>query len=780
MKHTLSLLLLILLSLSHRASAAEWRGVVGKTAAESRAEWQRVTSGEELARGKEVRFLPKPNYPLTTDDNDAHDLTSGVLSARKDDRVWFSKDAVGWHYGVGTGTGILMIVDLGQAQPVGQVALRTLGGREQGALELPASVELLASLDGTHYYRLQRMAKLTPAESELSDFKTAFYIPEEGTAFMVPLVCAQPVRARFIALRVTPQSSLFVDQLSILKATDGTALQDLASFPPVQVFTDGLAAVPRSGEFVVTTNIVTPNWIEIQDFTGTAPGKSLAGFRLELPEGLELLPQSKPAFTETKLPRAGWRSYEFARAASHGSAADATPQGPLYITVHPGAKIPQNASIVLTGLLDGQPSHTLEYPLQLVEIPTVPPLPALDISLAWMSDDEEKVWPDFLPSFSRMGFNLVSTFPRNIPIQRDGTWPSAEFLGQARQQGYRVVYNESPFHVMDGVIRSRLKAGKIEPAEAAEIFNQVKGQPGKYLSPLYRGRFFREELERVAKLTARAQPDHVYLDVELWARAVVEAKQDPRVQDAWKSSGLSWDDFITNLGSEALGSLVKAIRDAVPKRQLTVGLYNSDPDRSVMDGMFQWTKIYPGILDVAMPSIYVQGRALDVARRLRADHEALQNRQIIPWLTAGTYGKFPAHLMEPMVLETILNGARGLTYYEFSDFDPMDFYFHARALAALGKFPQLLQTGKPIPCQGSNPALHYTCFASDSEALLLVGNYSKAPHDEVTVPLPMKSISQAAMVDGQSLPIEKGSISMHVPAGEFRLIHLTAHTAGEK
>ena len=780
MKHTLVLLCLLCLSLDRWASAADWRGLVGKTATESRAEWQRVTSGEELARGREVRFFPKPNYPLTTDDNDAHDLTSGVLSARKDDRVWFSKDAVGWHYGVGTGTGILMIVDLGQAQPVGQVALRTLGGREQGGLELPASVEFLASLDGTHYYRLQRLAKLTPAESELSDFKTAFYIPEEGTAFMVPLVCAQPVRARFIALRVTPQSSLFVDQLSILKASDGTALQDLESFPPVQVFTDGLAAVPRSGEFAVTTNIVTPNWIEIEDFTGVAPAKNLAGFRLELPEGLELLPQSKPAFTEAKSARAGWRSYEFAKVISHGSAANVPPQGPLYIARRQGTPIPQNASIVLTGLLAGQPSHTLEYPLKLVEIPTVPPLPGLDISLAWMSDDEERAWPDFLSGFSRMGFNLVSTFPRNVPIQRDGTWPSREFLEQARQQGYRVVYNESPFHVMEGVIRSKLAAGKIEPAEAAQIFNQVKGRPGKYLSPLYRGRFFQEELERVAKMTALAQPDHVYLDIELWARAVVEARQDPRVQEAWKTSGLTWDDFITNIGSEALGTLVKAVRNAVPQRRLTVGLYNSDPDRPVMDGMFRWTGIYPGILDVAMPSIYVQGRALDVAKRLHADYDALQNRQIIPWLTAGTYGKFPARLMEPMVLETILNGARGLTYYAFDDFDPMDFYFHARALAALAQFPRLLQTGKPVPCQGGNHAMHYTCFASDTEALLLVGNYGKALHDEVTVPLPMKSISQAAVVDGPSLPIKNADISIHVPAGEFRLIHLTSRAATEK
>src|SRR5262249_43381324 len=158
------------------------------------------------------------------------------------------------------------------------------------------------------------------------------------------------------------------------------------------------------------------------------------------------------------------------------------------------------------------------------------PLPGLDLSLAWMSDDVEQSWPNFLADFSRMGFNFVSTFPRNVPVKKDGAWPSADFLESARRQGYRVVYNESPFHVMDGKIRLKMAAGKIEAAETAEIFNQVKGQPGKNLSPLYRGRFFQEELQRVAKLAALAQPDHVYLDVELWARAAAEAKEDPRMQ----------------------------------------------------------------------------------------------------------------------------------------------------------------------------------------------------------------------------------------------------------
>ncbi|MGI8426017.1 MAG: hypothetical protein ACR2M4_05360 [Actinomycetota bacterium] len=778
---TFFLLILAVVIVGPQPQPKDWSSVVGKNATESRAKWQGLTPGESLARGKPVQFFPKPNYPPTTDDNDPDDLTDGRLSTRADDRIWFNKDAVGW-LGVGTATGILMVVDLGQQQPVGQIAIRMLGGKEQGGLELPSTIEYLASADGTHYHSLQRMSKLTVAESELSDFKTAFYVPEERKPFMFPFACRQPVRARYIALRVTPQSGLFVDQISIRKAEDATALKDPESYPAAQVFTEGVAITSKTGEFVVTTNITTPNWFQVQDFSGLDAQKSRAGFRLEMPEGLELLPQSKPAFKEAPSGRAGMRNYEFTRLASGGVNTDTMVRGPLYIAEREGTEIPENAIVTFTGLLDGNASHTFEYPLKLVEIPSVPHLRGLDVSLAWMTDGQEQDWPDFLESFRKLGFGFVSTFPRYFTKQ-NGRWSAAsqrslDFLQEARQKGYRIVYNESPFHIMDQNIRAAQKAGKIQQAEALEIFNQVNGKPGKGISPLYRGQHFQDEIKRVAEMTALVQPDHVYLDIEMWYPPVQESKQDPRVQAAWKASSKTWDEFITDAGTDALGSQVKAIRAAAPGKQLTVGLYNSDPGRPLMDGLFRWNKIYPGIVDIAMPSMYVQGRALDVAKRVRTDHDALQNRQIIPWLTAGTYGEFSSELMEPMVFESILSGARGVTYYALRDFDPMDFYYHSKALATLAKFPKLLQTGKPIAYQGENAALHYTGFASDTEALVLVGNYGRALQGKVNLPLPAKSVIKAVVVDGERLSIRNKSVSLAVPPGEFRLIHMTKNKLG--
>src|SRR5690606_23698142 len=143
-----------------------------ENATQSRAQWAQLTSGEELARGKKVFFSPAPNYRLTTDENDPFDLTDGTLSTREDDRVWFQKDAVGWYLGAGTTSGSLMVIDLGSEQPIGQIAIRVLGGREQGSLELPAKAEFLASVDGKQYYSLQHMVKLNPAEREQADGKT--------------------------------------------------------------------------------------------------------------------------------------------------------------------------------------------------------------------------------------------------------------------------------------------------------------------------------------------------------------------------------------------------------------------------------------------------------------------------------------------------------------------------------------------------------------------------------------------------------------------------------
>jgi hypothetical protein len=144
---------------------------------------------------------------------------------------------------------------------------------------------------------------------------------------------------------------------------------------------------------------------------------------------------------------------------------------------------------------------------------------------------------------------------------------------------------------------------------------------------------------------------------------------------------------------------------------------------------------------------------------------------LIPWLSPGTNGEFAPSLQEPSILETLLNGARGFTYYTYTDFDPMDFYYQAKALHELAPYETLLKGGKPVPYKGDNPDLHYTCFASDHEALLLIGNYRGNPKGAVTLKLPFSSAAKV-LLDGKPLSIKNNSVSLDVPPGEFRLVYV--------
>jgi hypothetical protein len=764
------------LSATAQEAPKDWQFEVGQTATVAHEKWHALTAGENLALGKKVEFFPPPNDTLTTDENDPYDLTDGKLSERADDRVWFNKDAVGWYGGTGTAGGVLLVVDLGAPQPVGQIAIRVLGGHEQGSLDLPTAIEFLASNDGENYHTLQKTVRLNEGEKDQSDFVTGFYYPQEGVAFMAPLMCKTAVRARYIAMRVTLQNSLFTDQISITKAADETAVKNVDAFPQAQVFTDGLVVSPRHSPMVVTTNVATPNFLIVLDNSNLdlKNTENSAAFRMELPKGLRVLPQSELKFKEVSSRIANTNAYEF----SYNGVNMYGAIGPLWIEADAGLKIPADATVKFTGILQGKDSHSLSFPLKLVQIPEVPANKALDISLAWNHDAQQQVWPNYLRDFRKMGFGSVTTFPYYYYKDASGQWneqvqKNLTFLQQARREGYGIVSNESPFHAIWKVVEADRASGKIDAEEAAEVFNQVDGKPGKWMFPLYRGKYFQAEMDRVAEGAAMVQPDQVYFDIEWWHPVIEESRKDPRMITAWKVSGKTWDDFVTDIGTEIMTTMVTKMRAGVPQRKMLVGLYNADPQNKIYDDIFQWDKIYPGLIDIAQPSLYVQGRAQVVADRIQFDYKRLGNRQIIPWLTTGTYGEFDPKFVEPMVLESILNGARGVTYFWFGDFDPMDFYFHSKALKTLAPFEKLLQTGKPISYKGDNPNLHYTTFGSTSGVLLMVANYNSSAQTKVRLPLVLKDAKEAVVVDGAPLVIGTNGVMLEVPAGEFRLVYMS-------
>lgn len=266
-------------------------------------------------------------------------------------------------------------------------------------------------------------------------------------------------------------------------------------------------------------------------------------------------------------------------------------------------------------------------------------------------------------------------------------------------------------------------------------------------------------------------PDFVYFDIEIWNKAVNESRGDPAMQTAIAASGTTEEQFLQDLGFGMLTDLKAAVQTV---HSAPIGLYNNSPQIPVYQQVFKWTQIYPARVDFAMPSLYVHGDATKVHDAIKNCRSSTHSRQIIPWLSGGTYGEFDSKWIEPMILETILNGARGFIYYNFNDLDPTDYYYHAKALAELAPYQPLISSGAPVPLTSTNASLVTTCFRSSSsdKALVLVGNYKSTAAATTTITSPVNLPPGAIrnVVTGDYLPAT-AQLTVTVPGQGFVLLY---------
>lgn len=124
-----------------------------------------------------------------------------------------------------------------------------------------------------------------------------------------------------------------------------------------------------------------------------------------------------------------------------------------------------------------------------------------------------------------------------------------------------------------------------------------------------------------------------------------------------------------------------------------------------------------------------------------------------------------------MILEALLNGAVGVTYYCDSDFDtPMDYYYHARALFLIAPYEDLIMDGQVMEPTGSNKLLTYSGIRRGNEMLLLVGNYARAA-EETEVILPFANVDTVRKLrSGKDLP-PASKLRLNVPKGDILLLY---------
>lgn len=671
--------------------------------------WREIVAGNNLALGKEMAFAPIPLYRRTTDGTETRKLTDGTW---KNENLPGSKSAVGWGYVNGQ---INMILDLGDEKNIGHVVARFFGGEQWPSVVLPRRIVVSLSGDGRTYHEAASLTKVTGGESELAKEKpdSYFYIPETGTSFTHPFVLNVQKKARYVALNVTPGvNNLFSDEIFVMESKTPEQCASLEGLPAVHFVSKGLEIRPKKEELVITTNTVTPNYVYVSDMRSPEAKKSAARVFIDLPPGIEV--------------KTGWKgtAKRDENAKTNRWIVDNlwTPEkpdwqgmeGPLYFIAGKDAVFSENATATFSTDDADSAQNAVTTPVRFVEIPDVPELKELSVSLAWMIErDHAYLYPDFFKTWRRLGFNTVSTFPR-YALSDEEREQLRQFADEARKEGYRIAFNESPFHVMEQTY-----------AKEAEIFTQIGGERGKHLCPVYTGEFYRKEMKRVAENAKLVRPDIIFWDIELWYRSADESKRCSRCREAFEASGMKdWDTFMYTQGTRMLHDLFNSVKGSAPAGDSPlVGAYNLVADPRYYHNVFDFLQNYPDSLQFGMPVLYVRGDVQKVHETIRKNNIAMKNRDIIPWLTTGTYGEFPAYKVEQQILETVLNGAKGFTYYRFQDHDPMDFYHQVIALRLLAPYEQLLKNGGRLALEESNENLAYTAWGDDREALILLGNY---------------------------------------------------------
>lgn len=712
--------------LSARSPNTDENAVLGIGDADMRAwreRWLMLTAGENVAYGKRAVFSIAPNYALTTDDNDAADLTDGVLAMRakeKDDRIWFSKNAVGWM----NVNSVNIMIDLGDAVPLERVVVRTIAGREQGSLVAPSLVAVYVSSDGKTFYERAVVQKLLEGDGVSGAQEGVYSVREEGRAFVYPFAVTNlGVKARYLGLRIVPDRQfLFIDEIEVIRDAAPQRPMDLPKRP---FFIRGMSFAPLKTELVLAQTPV-PSFLSFNDMRTAAEQKRTPNFVAELPAGITLARTAsagtvrEEAIQKNGMPYIRW-TFQKPRVVWN------TQIGPLFFTCT--GTLPDAKAEFYAYDSESADVNRTEVPLRSAAMPEGARFKRFHASIGWgFSDTQIRDWPDCFTHYAKAGLNAVALFPHfwNTPAKAD---EGIKLIREAREKGFGIVHVDSPFHRM-------IQAHEKDP----DVYSAIPGKTSRNACPSYRGPFYAEEMQRIEKQLALSKPDSMFLDIELWREGALDAEKCSRCREYMQQKGLSGKPFLHALGRELGEDIRAAVTRAAKSGGFSapnIGLYNIHSDTTNYHEVYSFEKLYPVSIDITQPSLYVKGDAKLIRERVRADYAVLKKRASIPWLSTGTYGEYDSARIEPMILETIMNGASGYTFFKYEDFDTvLDWYYHARAVALIAPYEEMLWGGGPIELKSANDALSVSAWRSGKEMLVLAANYTSknAEHCELAIP----------------------------------------------
>ncbi len=723
---------------------------------------------QNIALGTTVSYAPTADYRLTHEEGtDPVDLTDGELSDHHRGHLWFQSKCVGWSY---PGRANLSL-DLGQIEPIDEIAIRFQGGSPQSGICTPVWIAAVVSDDGETWRRVGEYSTFRRGDRE------KFGVPRnEGEAWVHRFRFDDlQTRGRYVGLSIYGTAVTVADEMYVFRGDHDPQACDMQVSPVMAFSTERPQMYLHKPYLAFTTNVTTPNPVGI--ITPPEFEEEDVAVTLELPPGVELLdgggfgrkgadddtPAEPLSAVEGQSIEDGWTRYQWS-----GSAPGSTKTwGRLFITGdwEDGQEGEMRCRLTYA---DGTEAPISAVPLRAIEVPETPQPDDLIVGLSWYGLGAVLSWPDGLDAFEHLGLNTVTNFVHWIADRDDerevAQWDLWE---DARERGFKLLQIDSTFHRMH---------------RADEIYCQFEdGTHGSRLCPSYRGQYYEEELDRVSEQVAMAKPDYLFCDIEVWNwRGPTDSRECTRCGEDFAQSGFeTWDEWQLEKGFEMWTDVVTAVDAGLMGAgagPIEYGVYDWVPGHNYQK-TWPFDRFYPDYVQSAQPSTYspLYWYHIElVGDEARESREQLDGPHVLPWITPGDGGTFDGERFRYALLECFCNGARGMNFWSGRVWDAENLAAYSRTIRNLEPVEHILMAGELLEGAEMRTAGRISGVTADGEMVILVADYYRDAGGPVTVTLPAEGAMTATDLDtGEQLQVSAaGELVVPLEDERARVFHV--------
>ena len=492
----------------------------------------------------------------------------------------------------------------------------------------------------------------------------------------------------------------------------------------------------------VPNNLNAPNWL-----MNLAGGRTIlaqgTSYVLDLPEGISIVAvghllgsKAKPGQTKTyTLERAGTVQHE-------GRAFQRYVVRPVDIhrnNIDPGPFFLRSrlahgteSSLYYFAQWEGGQQEMQRLDLVTKTFPTPGKPRALIAPIAWMFATRWLAWPDFHSSYAKLGFNMVATHGLYDRVLEPEQVQTA--LETARQNGFRTLYVDSPFHPI------------MNRPETVSQLMKPKAEKHNDLCPSYRGPVYQAEVGRLATMALAARADEITLDIECYGFGAFAGKsgQCQRCNADVHRRGKPAAEAVLDMGTEILHDVHRAVGDTFTAGGLPVpgfGTYHTQPGGFVYEDLFDYDRMDKRRVARCHPVYYSSGKAEAIGRELRRLRRLTDGTQIIPWMSGGYSNigyqvEYPSVWVYDRVLENYGSGICGIYWFAYQKFEAADLYYYAKAMEAVAPVAELVCDSRPLDgIRCDKPTYSVTGIRNGQDTLLLVSNYRQPVPMELRISL---------------------------------------------